>query len=325
MAHGDYLLCLDPYDGLPPDYVKCCLAALEADPDLGFAYTDFQDLASEANHAVRDYDFDALVSRNFVGSVALFRRRAWEAARGFDERMPYDDWDFWIGCADSGYHGRKVEGTAWHNRLRTNGRGRSEALPELRRTSAMLVRKRPHLYSAGQHAWAEVVLARGSAPDEPMRSFVTVAFADELAARPELLNAYASAFGPRDDATLLISGEGSVPLLTELGLEGPEAPDIRTVAGTVFAGVGIAKEARALLSSAEAPTTEPAAVPRFDARTVPRLRSEAERCWRSSANGRSAPAGRGVRLARAARGPGRCADGRAHRQLPEARRSRRGR
>ena len=92
-------------------------------------------------------------SRSFA--AARGRRRG-----GFDERMPYDDWDFWIGCADSGHHGLKVEGTAWHNRLRTNGRGRSEALPELRRTCAMLVRKRPHLYSAGQHAWAEVVLAR---------------------------------------------------------------------------------------------------------------------------------------------------------------------
>jgi GT2 family glycosyltransferase len=308
VAHGDYLLCLDPYDGLPPDFIERCAAALEADPEAGFAYADHQDLASEAYYAVREYDFEALVSRNFLGGVALFRRSAWEAAGGFDASISYDDWDFWIGCGDAGHHGVKVEGTAWHNRMRTNGRRRGDALPEVRRTRAMLVRKRPHLHSPGQHAWAEVVLAREPAPDEPTRSFTTLAFADELVASPRLLSAYASAFGPRDDATLLISGEGVVPLVTRLGLEGPDAPDIRTVAGRAFVGVGVAKDVRALLSSMEAPATESARLPHFDAETIAGLRSEAERTWRESANG-GAPQLHAEFVSRAARGPRRCADG----------------
>jgi FkbM family methyltransferase len=284
MARGEYLLCLDPYDGLPPDYIERCAAALDANPDAGFAYTDHQDLASEAYHEVRDYDFDALTSRNFLAAVALFRRAAWESAGGFDHRLPYDDWDFWIGCADGGHHGVKVEGTAWHNRMRTNGHRRSDALPEVRRTHAMLVHKRPHLYTPGQHAWAEVVLARQTSSDEPMRSFTTLAFADELAAEPALLTAYASAFGPRDDATLLISGEGVVSLVTGLGLEGPDAPDIRTHAGAAFVGVGIAKDARAVLSSTASAVAE-CTIPRFDASAIAGLRSEAERSWRASTNG----------------------------------------
>lgn len=284
VARGDYLICLDPYDGLPPDFVERCLAALEADPNAGFAYTDNQDLASESYHEVRDYDFDALIGRNFLGAVALFRRDAWEAAGGFDAKIPYDDWDFWIGCGDGGHHGVKVEGTAWHNRTRTNGRRRGDALPEVRRTRAMLVRKRPHLYSPGQHAWAEVVLDRKPAPDEPMRSFTTLAFADELTASPTLLSAYASAFGPRDDATLLISGEGVVPLVTGIGLAGPDAPDIRALVGRASVGVGLANSAQALLSS-DGPASEFARLPRFDTDTIAGLRSEAERSWLQSANG----------------------------------------
>lgn len=285
VAHGEYLLCLDPHDGLPPDFIERCVASLEADPTVGFTYTDYQDLASEAYHEVRDYDFEALTERNFLGAVGLFRRSAWEAAGGFDARMHFDDWDFWIGCADGGHHGLKVEGTAWHNRIRTNGHRRSDALPEVRRTRAMLVKKRPHLYTPGQHAWAEVVLARQCTSDEPMRAFTTLAFADELVAAPELLAAYASAFGPRDDATLLISGDGVVDLVTGMGLEGPDAPDIRTYAGSAFAGVGVAKGAQALLSSIDAPVMDSEQPPRFGAATIAGLRAEAERSWRGSANG----------------------------------------
>jgi FkbM family methyltransferase len=285
VAHGDYLLCLDPHDGLPPDFIARCAASLDLDPDLGFAYTDHEDLASEAYHEIRDYDFVALTERNFLGAVGLFRRGAWEAAGGFDARMYLDDWDFWIGCADAGHHGVKVEGTAWHNRMRTNGHRRSEALPEVRRTRALLVRKRPHLYTPGQHAWAEVVLARQCTTGDPMRSFTTLAFADDLVASPELLSAYASAFGPLDDATLLISGDGVVDLVTGTGLDGPDAPDIRTYAGSAFAGVGVAKDVRALLSQTDTAVMDPPVLPRFGSATIAGLRSEAERCWRGSTNG----------------------------------------
>jgi FkbM family methyltransferase len=283
VARGDYLICLDPYDGLPPDFIECCAAGLEADPSAGFAYTDHQDFASDAYHVVRDYDFDALTSRNFLGAVALFRRSAWEAAGGFDTSIPYDDWDFWIGCGDAGHHGVKVEGTAWHNRKRTNGL-RGDALPELRRTRAMLVHKRPHLYSPGQHAWAEVVLPRKPVPDAPVRSFATLAFAEDLVASPELLSAYASTFGPADDATLLISGEGVVPLVTGMGLEGPDSPDIRTVAGGASVATAVATKAQALLST-DGLGSESARLPRFDAKTIAGLRTQAERSWRKSTNG----------------------------------------
>lgn len=286
-ARGEYLLCLDPHDGLRPDYVELCAAALDSDPSAGFAYTDNEDLASDAYHAVRDYDFESLTTRNFLGSVALFRRSAWEAAGGFDATMPYDDWDFWIGCGAAGHPGVKVEGTAWHNRKRTNGRRRADALPEIRRTRAMLVRKRPHLYTPGQHAWAEIVLGREPVPVEPMRSFTTLAFADELTATPGLLRAYATTFGPGDDATLLISGEGVVPLVTSMGLAGPDAPDIRSLEGRISVGVGNATSAQALLSSTAVPATESARLPCFDADTIAELRSAAEQSWRASANGGS--------------------------------------
>jgi GT2 family glycosyltransferase len=174
-ASGEYVVCLDPYDKLAPDFVERCAAALDDDPVAGFAYTDHIRFgATNGYDEVPDYDFEALIRDNFLGLVALFRRSAWEACGGFDAEIPYDDWDFWIGCADSGHHGVKVAETAWHHRVRTNGRFRGDAMPEVRRTRAELVRKRPHLYSAGQHAWAEVVLADETVPAAAARSFAGV-------------------------------------------------------------------------------------------------------------------------------------------------------
>jgi hypothetical protein len=159
-AGGELIVCLEPYDMLAPDFVECCRAELDADPGAGFAYTDQVRFgATNGYDEVPEYDFEELVRENYVGLVALFRREAWEATGGFDAQIPYDEWDFWIGCADNGHHGVKAAGTVWHHRVRTNGRFRSDGLPEVRRTRAELMRKRPHLYSAGQHAWADVVLA----------------------------------------------------------------------------------------------------------------------------------------------------------------------
>jgi FkbM family methyltransferase len=164
VAGGELIVCLEPYDMLAPDFVECCRAELDADPGAGFAYTDQVRFgATNGYDEVPEYDFEELVRENYVGLVALFRRGAWEDTGGFDAQIPYDEWDFWIGCADSGHHGVKAAGTVWHHRVRTNGRFRSDGLPEVRRTRAELMRKRPHLYSAGQHAWADVVLA-GAAP-----------------------------------------------------------------------------------------------------------------------------------------------------------------
>lgn len=62
-------------------------------------------------------------------------------------------------------------------------------------------------------AFARLVEGLIAAPEgdvvlDDLRSHVTVAFADELAERPELLAAYAADHGPEDDATLVVWGPG---------------------------------------------------------------------------------------------------------------------
>jgi hypothetical protein len=68
---------------------------------------------------------------------------------------------------------------------------------------------------------------------EGVRSFAVLAFADELAAAPEMLHAYAGCFSGSDDATLVVAGEdfsGLAAALADAGLDGEDGPDLLAVA-----------------------------------------------------------------------------------------------
>src|SRR3954449_6586045 len=108
---------------------------------------------------------------------------------------------------------------------------------------------------------------------EPTRSFTTVAFADELLERPELLREYTDRYKPGDDATLIIWGTGldadKTLALTEgavaaAGLDENALPDILLLPlpGSTAADELLAERASARLSDWPA-AGKLGAVPRF--------------------------------------------------------------
>ena len=297
-TRGEYVLCLDADDKLPPDWLGACVAALDARPDAGVAYTDQEDFgASERYHVVAEYDFRAQTHKNWFGICSLFRRAAWEAVGGWDPDIALsEDWDFWIGCGYHGFPAIKVHGVAWLYRTSDDGRFAMTDMENDRYVKAQLVLKRPDLYSEVQREWARrviegdsralavphefgivpalPVLPRSAPVERPeVRSFATVALAEELMQRPDLLEAYAGMFGEDDDATLVIfdrggDGESLVerlqPLLAAQGLDREGGPDM--LAYPAPAGLGdsvLAACAHAVLSY-EAPAGPLAGLPRFD-------------------------------------------------------------
>jgi glycosyltransferase involved in cell wall biosynthesis len=103
-----------------------------------------------------------------------------------------------------------------------------------------------------------------------VRAFATLAFADELAAAPEMLTAYAGCFSGDDDATLVVAGEDFDALAAALdaaGLAGEEGPDLLAVEPSN----ALAGAVRAVYS--RQPQTGPlATVPRVDDTRVAVLR-----------------------------------------------------
>ncbi|GAB4565336.1 MAG: hypothetical protein Kow0047_15800 [Anaerolineae bacterium] len=123
-ARGKYICCLDADDRLDPHFLARTAAALDADPGLGIAYTDmmvFGDWPGRGRWQglVRsdEYDFERLKRRNFIPCCNLFRRVAWERARGYKDINPsWEDYELWLHMGKLGWYGRRVPGPLFHYR-----------------------------------------------------------------------------------------------------------------------------------------------------------------------------------------------------------------
>ncbi len=114
-----------------------------------------------------------------------------------------------------------------------------------------------------------------------LRSFVTLAIADELVREPELLRAYGDAFDDDDDASLLMVLDGAAPAMVQqlvsavvhAGLDSETSPDlVATVAPDGLVPGALVRRAGALLSLHEHEGAL-GELPRVDAESVGRLRT----------------------------------------------------
>jgi glycosyltransferase involved in cell wall biosynthesis len=148
-SRGEYFLPLDADDLIHPELIEACARVLLAEPALGFCYTDLRTFGEET--AVRrhgPYNFHRQLLYNDVTVTALVRKRAWEAAGGYDPRGPAgaEDWDFWLRCGKQGWHGRLVRRPLFLYRLRA-GSMWSLARTRMDAIKAQLRALHPDLYS----------------------------------------------------------------------------------------------------------------------------------------------------------------------------------
>ena len=151
LAKGDYILPLDADDKIDPQFLAKTVALLEQHPDVGIAYTDWVYFGahSAARDAI-DYDFARLCSKeNLFTCTSLYRKAAWEAAGGYNPNMTcgVEDWDFWIGCGEHGFQGRRIPEPLFF--YRAKDRSMIHTLqPHLPAMFARIILNHPRLYNA---------------------------------------------------------------------------------------------------------------------------------------------------------------------------------
>ena len=307
-ASGEYVLVLDSDDLIAPTFIQDCVAVLDARPDISIAYGRQRYFGEENQFTpMPEYDFVQLTQRNLFPCTALYRRRAFDEVGGYDEGLTsYEDWDFWLGCGERGHFGLFVPHAVFCYRKRI-GSMLADARARDTQLKAQIVLNHPLLFSPEQAVWAQRVLAGdpvsigadrhlhiipglGDMATRPRRSggaidgarrFATLAAADEMLERPELLAGYGDVFGGHDDATLVIAGghdhlTSLGPLVERLGLDDAGAADL--VGLPVEEGaeglVPVAARVDALLTMR--PLRLPVPLPRVDDARIHELRRLAD-------------------------------------------------
>ena len=107
-----------------------CVQLLDTRNDLAIAYCDWQYFGAQSHvRQALDYDIETLCHReNLFTLTSLFRRSAWVAVGGFNQnmRLGLEDWDFWVACAEKGFHGQRIPEVLFFYRAKDGGRNRVE-------------------------------------------------------------------------------------------------------------------------------------------------------------------------------------------------------
>jgi len=168
---GELVVPLDADDLLHGTFLARTVAALDADPGAGVAFTDvllFEDGGAARRAAMGPFDLASLAERNRLVVTALFRRKLWEDVGGFSDDLVlgYEDWDFWLGCAERGARAVHVAEPLVFYRVKggAGGARSAAALPHEASLRALLVRRHPSAYTPAARALAERVLAEAPLP-----------------------------------------------------------------------------------------------------------------------------------------------------------------
>jgi glycosyltransferase involved in cell wall biosynthesis len=177
-AACELVFVLDQDDLLAPTALEKCAAALHARPEWSFVNGWCQGFGAQSYRWERGFEAGVdFLRENGASGRALVRRAAFDDAGGYDEslRDGFEDWDFWLRCAERGrWGGTLPEVLDWFRRKSPPAEWESPERVEAMR--ATLAARHPRL--------AERFPAMAAQPDPPFAPVdLEPAFANPLAKR----------------------------------------------------------------------------------------------------------------------------------------------
>ncbi|OQZ02636.1 MAG: hypothetical protein B6D35_00945 [Candidatus Brocadia sp. UTAMX2] len=162
-ANGEYILPLDADDLIHQDMLQKTVSLLASHPEIAIAYTDVRHFGgAERIVCAGEYDFKRLCFQNHLNCCSLYRRKAWEAAGGYNPNMTwgYEDWDFWISCGEKGYYGKRIPEPLFLYRVKETSMY-TKAIEHHRELMAQIIVNHPNLYDPKSLSEAKRILAPG--------------------------------------------------------------------------------------------------------------------------------------------------------------------
>lgn len=124
-AQAEYIVQLDSDDLLEPTAIEKWLWFLESHPE--YAFVKGYVVGFDAEEYLWEQGFHTaklFLTANQINSTCMVRKAVHTAVGGFDEtiRGGFEDWDFWLRCANAGYWGGTVpEYLDWYRRRPSHG------------------------------------------------------------------------------------------------------------------------------------------------------------------------------------------------------------
>ncbi len=124
-ADGTYILPLDADDRIDKTYIEKAVEMIESDSRIGVVYCEadmFGERSGKWN--LPAYSFQSMLLDNVVFVTALFYRKDWERAGGFNSNMAsgMEDYDFWLGILELGKEICQIPETLFHYRIKPSSR-----------------------------------------------------------------------------------------------------------------------------------------------------------------------------------------------------------
>ncbi|MHB1937969.1 MAG: glycosyltransferase family 2 protein [Acidobacteriaceae bacterium] len=148
VSDADYIVCLDADDTIGSRFCSSCAAILDSQPTVAFVYPTTEIIGEGSRlWSHRKFCAPLLLLDNYVPSVAMFRRRAWEHVGGYDSAFlaGYEDWDFWLSLVEGGWTGYHIDQPLFFYRQHAGSMLRRSNL-QRKHLTKLLRRKHAHLY-----------------------------------------------------------------------------------------------------------------------------------------------------------------------------------
>jgi glycosyltransferase involved in cell wall biosynthesis/predicted O-linked N-acetylglucosamine transferase (SPINDLY family) len=160
-AKGTYILPLDADDRIHPEMLAKTVNLLNQHPEIAIAYTDYV-YFGHLNQRLftREYNFKTLCTAyNQFTCCSLYRKAAWEAVGGYNTNMVfgYEDWDFWVGCGERGFVGKRIPEVLFYYRTKEKSMV-SDARNNHQALFSRIVLNHPRLYAPEMVAQATQIL-----------------------------------------------------------------------------------------------------------------------------------------------------------------------
>lgn len=179
---GDLVLILDSDDLIAPDTLEKMEAALEANPDASWVYTQIESFGAWQDIVpVPRWNPYLQLDNNYCVVMSLVRRSVYSELGLFYPRMRgYEDWSFWLSCIEAGLKGVVIDEPLFKYRrklvgslLTSSDRVRHELRTEMMQQHPALFTREARAALKSAHAPGLEVLWTGPAADAPkVRAFL---------------------------------------------------------------------------------------------------------------------------------------------------------